>query len=150
MRKTKREKQSFSYRVTREDQVFNLIFLVGKGNADKNGNARCIVDLIENGDYKESYIIYANYLFKNTIIDELVKLINNFYLDSTDSEETYKDPLKLIDELVSNGIFTENELSLIEFIPDNTIAINTLDNYLFYKTGFHLYNIKELREYDRG
>lgn len=79
MRKLKREKQAYNYRLIREEKEINLIFLVEKGKIDKNGNARCIVDLIENGAYKDSYTIQANYFFTSTIEEELDRIISELY-----------------------------------------------------------------------
>lgn len=76
MRRAKREKQAYSYKLIREEKDIDLIFLVGKGTTDRNGNARCVVDLIENGKYKESYTIQANYFFTSTIEEELDRIIN--------------------------------------------------------------------------
>ena len=79
MRKLKREKQAYNYKLVREEKDIDLMFLVEKGKTDKNGNARCIVDLIENGEYKDSYTIQANYFFASTIEEELDRIIKELY-----------------------------------------------------------------------
>lgn len=58
--------------------------------------------------------------------------------------ESTNDPIEIVTELVSKGIFTEEELSLVEFIPDDSIAIQALDNYIYYRTGYHLDNYEDL------